>query len=98
MDVRLVDPESGSAAPARDMARRLPDRLQPTAESLGCEVELAHVAEISQRSGGSERQLTLFAETSDLAEVVRRSVGSSRVRNATRLVANPLGVYPLAPC
>jgi glutamate---cysteine ligase / carboxylate-amine ligase len=98
MDVRLVDPETGSAAPARDMARRLADRLQPTAESLGCEAELAHVAEISQRSGGSDRQLTLFAETGNLAEVVRRSVGSSRVRNAPGLVANPLGVYPLAPC
>jgi glutamate---cysteine ligase / carboxylate-amine ligase len=98
MDARLIDPESGLAVPVRDMARRLADRLQPTAESLGCEVELARVAEISQRPGGSERQLGLFAETGNLAEVVRRSVGLSRLRTSPPLLANPLGVHPLAPC
>jgi carboxylate-amine ligase len=98
MEARLVDPESGSAVPARDMARRLADRLQPTAESLGCEVELGRVAELAQHRGGAERQLTLYAETGELTEVVRQSIASSHLRTAQPLVTSPFDMAPLAPC
>ncbi len=79
LGARLADPDSGTPVPARELARRLVDRLMPTAESLGCPAHLARVAEMAGRPSGAERQLASFAETGDLAEVVRRSVLASRL-------------------
>lgn len=104
LGARLVDPETGTPLAARDLARRLVDRLMPTAEALGCPAELARVAEMAARPSGAERQLALFAETGDLAEVVRRLVEPSprpepetSFAPSSLITAPMLGLAPLQP-
>jgi carboxylate-amine ligase len=107
LGARLADTESGTPTPARELARRLVDRLMPTAESLGCAAELARVAAMADGPSGAERQLAVLAETGDLAEVVRRGVAMARVPepvllgcsfDGMPLLASPtLGLAPLQP-
>ena len=79
LGARLADPDTGETAPARDLALRLVDRLGATAEALGCGTYLARVAGLAGRPSGAERQLGAFAETGDLAGVVRRMLDASRL-------------------
>ncbi len=107
LGARLADMETGTPTPARELARRLVDRLMPTAESLGCAGELARVAELADGPSGAERQLAALAETGDLRQVVRRGVAAARVSepvlsggafDAMLLQAAPtLGLAPLQP-
>lgn len=83
LGARFADIDTGEATSARDLTLRLVDRLGPTAEDLGCGAYLAYLAEMAGRPSGAERQLTAFAETGDLAEVVRRTIGVSRLSDPT---------------
>jgi carboxylate-amine ligase len=104
LGARLADLETGTPAPARELAKRLVDRLMPTAESLGCAGELTCVADLADAPSGAERQLTVFEETGDFAEVVRRGVEAARITapvpaggalNVPDLLASPaLGLAP----
>ena len=76
MDARLVDPASHQAVPARQVVHTLLDRLQTRAEELGCTPYLEIVREMADQPTGSVRQLQVFEETNDLAEVVRRMLDS----------------------
>jgi carboxylate-amine ligase len=91
---RLADIETGTLAPARELARRLVDRLMPTAESLGCATELAGVADLAQTPSGAERQLETLERTGDLAEVVRRGLEAARV-SGPALAGGAIDVTPL---
>ena len=107
MGARLADMETGTPAPARELAKRLVDRLMPAAESLGCASDLARVAELADGPSGAERQLAVLAETGNLAEVVRRGVAAARVAEPALsgaasdgmplLAAPALGLAPLQP-
>lgn len=107
LGARLADMEEGTPIPVRDLAKRLVDRLMPTADSLGCAAELAGVVELVDRPSGAERQLGVLAETGDLVEVVRRGVAAARVPesvlaggvfDAMPLIGPPtLGLAPLQP-
>ena len=93
LGARLADTDSGEPTPARELALRLVDRLMPTAESLGCAPYLAEVAVLAERPSGAERQLGHHEETGDLAEVVRRSVESSRLDLPSS--ASPVRTFPM---
>ena len=107
MGARIANMETGTPEPARELAKRLVDRLMPTAESLGCAAELARVAEMADGPSGAERQLAALAETGNLAEVVRRGVAAARVSEPALsggafdrmplLAAPALGLAPLQP-
>jgi len=77
MHARLVDPASHQAVPARQVVHTLLDRLQARALELGCTPYLEIVREMADQPAGSVRQLQIFEETNDLAEVVRRMMARS---------------------
>jgi glutamate---cysteine ligase / carboxylate-amine ligase len=79
MDARLVDPASHQAVPARQVVRSLLDRLQARAEELGCVPYFEIVREMVEQPTGAVRQLQIYEETNDLAEVVRRMLACSEV-------------------
>ena len=55
LDGTLIDPESGVVEPTRERIARLLEQLQPHAEALGCERELAHAWSLL-RANGATRQ------------------------------------------
>ena len=67
------------AQPARGAAEALIRRLDGLADRLDCRRSLAHALEMTVRPTGAERQLLLHREVGDLAEVVRRMSGRSRL-------------------
>lgn len=79
MDARLVDPASHQPVPAREVVRSLLDRLQGRAEELGCSPYFEVVRDMLEQPTGSVRQLQIYAETNDLAEVVRRMLVRSEL-------------------
>jgi glutamate---cysteine ligase / carboxylate-amine ligase len=85
LDARLVDPSTLEAQPARGAAEALIRRLEAMSARLGCHRELGHALEMTVRPTGAERQLLLYREVGDLAEVVRRMSARSR------LSSDPLG-------
>jgi carboxylate-amine ligase len=72
MDAQLVDLTSRRTVPVRTVIRDLVERLAPTAEALGCASQLRSVLDMAERPTGAQRQLAIYTETGDLAEVVRR--------------------------
>jgi carboxylate-amine ligase len=77
MDANLVDPATLTAIEARRLVNNLVDRLRPRAQELGCAQYLEIVRDIAARPTGSVRQLKVFEETNNLAEVVRRMLAIS---------------------
>jgi carboxylate-amine ligase len=72
MEARLVDSGTHKAVPVRQVVHALLDRLQGRAQELGCASYLEIVREMAEEPTGSVRQLQIFQETNDFAEVVRR--------------------------
>ncbi len=89
LEAELVDPATMDAEPARGAAEAMIRRLEPLADRLGCRRPLGHALEMTVRPTGSERQLLLYREVGDLAEVVRRMSGRSRLSAEP---AGPVGV------
>jgi carboxylate-amine ligase len=79
LDAELVDPVTLRPQPARRMAEELARGLSGCAERLGCAPELESVAALAAGRNGAQRQLAVFQQTGDLAEVVRRLSEASRV-------------------
>jgi carboxylate-amine ligase len=77
MEAKLVDPATHDAVETRRVVDNLLDRLGPRAEELGCARYIEIVREIVDGPTGSVRQLRIFGETHDLAQVVRRMVAKS---------------------
>jgi carboxylate-amine ligase len=73
----LVEPDTLKATPARAVAEGLVDRLQEVAEELGSARHLRRIREMSASPTGADRQLAIYEETGDLAEVVHRMVARS---------------------
>jgi hypothetical protein len=53
--------------------------LKPRAQELGCTSYLEIVRSICEQPTGSVRQLQIFQESGDLAEVVRRMMDASEL-------------------
>ncbi len=77
MDARLVDPQTLLSVPARKVVHALLDRLKDRAVELGCPAQLEIAREMADEPTGSMRQLDIFRETGDLAQVVRRMLEQS---------------------
>jgi carboxylate-amine ligase len=85
MDANLVDPGTYESIPARQVVHGLIDRLAPCGEELGCAADLRNLRQLLDQPTGSMRQLQIFAETNNLAEVVRRMI------SLTEPAASPSG-------
>jgi carboxylate-amine ligase len=79
LDAELVDPATMQAESARDTAGSMIRRFESLADRLECRRQLGHALAMTEGSTGSERQLLLYREVGDLAEVVRRMAGRSRL-------------------
>ena len=69
-----LNPGTYQAIPARQVVHSLIDRLEERGVELGCASHLQGVREIAEQPTGSMRQLQIFEETNNLAEVVRRMI------------------------
>ena len=67
----VVDPRSGNGERITTLIRRTLRRLEPEARNLGCERELAGMHRILADGNGADRQLAVYAVTSDPRAVAR---------------------------
>ena len=74
IDAELVDLPHRSRCDARELSRRLVERLRPHAEELGCARELEGVLEIVDRGTGAQRQLAVWRADRDLRALMRSIV------------------------
>jgi carboxylate-amine ligase len=74
LDGELVDLPERRLVPARELARRLYDRLLGHAEDLGSEAELEGVLDLIERGNGAQRQRVVYEANRDLDEVLREIV------------------------
>jgi gamma-glutamyl:cysteine ligase YbdK (ATP-grasp superfamily) len=54
-------------------------RLEPTAEELGCSHYLRHCVNLASQPSAAQRQLDILAETGDPHEIVRRMTEAARI-------------------
>jgi glutamate---cysteine ligase / carboxylate-amine ligase len=74
----LVDPRTGRPAPAADVLHALVDHVRPALLAAGDDRRVRDgVAEVLVRGNGAALQRRLYAETGDLAEVVRAAVSAT---------------------
>jgi carboxylate-amine ligase len=77
LDGELVDLPERRTVPAKDLARRLVDRLREHAADLGSEAELAGVVDLIERGSGAHRQRVVYEANRDYAEVMREIVDAT---------------------
>lgn len=77
MESELVDLPGTDRVPARDLARRLVDRLRPHAEELGSLTDFEYVDDLLEHGNGASRQVVVYGANHDLREVVREIVDAS---------------------
>jgi carboxylate-amine ligase len=73
----LIDLPQSARVPARELARRLVERLRPHAQQLGSVRELDAVSELIEGGTGAERQLADWRADRDLRALVRKIVAST---------------------
>jgi carboxylate-amine ligase len=78
----LIDLPRSSRVPARELARRLVDRLRPHARELGSERELEAVTDLVEGGTGAERQLAEWRADRDMRGLVRK-IAASTARGVT---------------
>ncbi|MGP0067939.1 MAG: YbdK family carboxylate-amine ligase [Isosphaeraceae bacterium] len=79
LDAELVDSNSMEALPARKAAEALIRRIGKLSGFLGCRRHLGHALDMTARSTGSQRQIAIYEEVGDLAEMVRRLSAQSQL-------------------
>jgi carboxylate-amine ligase len=78
MDGELVDLPLQRRVPAKELARRLYDRLREHAQDLGSANELEGIEDLLQNGNGAQRQRVVYEANHDYAEVMREIVEASR--------------------
>jgi carboxylate-amine ligase len=79
LDAKLVDCDTFTLRPARDVARNLITVLEPIAQRLGCGRYLQLASRLASGPTWAERQIALFKETDDRRAVVQRMTEMSRL-------------------
>ena len=82
LEAQLVDSNTYTVHPARDVVRELVRELLPTAQDLDCSEQLERVLALAEQPNWSRRQLDILNESHDPAEVVRRMTEHSKIRAA----------------
>ena len=78
LDAEIIRDEDGNVMALRRSVGELVERLEPTAEKLGCLTQLRGVHEILERGTSATRQREVFAETHDLSAVIDSLVEEMR--------------------
>jgi carboxylate-amine ligase len=77
LDGELVDLPSTDRVSARELTRRLMERLRPHADELGSADEFDGLADILENGTGAARQQVVYEANHDLQEVVREIVDAT---------------------
>ena len=77
LDASLVDLPGSDRVSARDLARRLLERLRPHAEELGSAAEMEGIEDLLRHGTGSERQRKVYEANHDLGEVMKEIVAAT---------------------
>jgi glutamate---cysteine ligase / carboxylate-amine ligase len=77
LDGELVDLPTSERVGARDLARRLLDRLREHAQDLGSADDLEGVADLIDGGSGAQRQLVIYEANHDLIEVMADIVAAT---------------------
>jgi glutamate---cysteine ligase / carboxylate-amine ligase len=78
LDAEIIRDEDGNVMALRRSLGELVERLEPTAEKLGCLTQLRGVHDILERGTSATRQREVFAETHDLSAVIDSLVEEMR--------------------
>jgi carboxylate-amine ligase len=78
MDSELVDLPDRRRVPAKELARRLYDRLREHAQDLGSAAELEGIQDLLANGNGAQRQRVVYEANHDYAEVIREIVEATR--------------------
>src|ERR1044072_5048190 len=78
MDGELVDLPERRLVPAKQLARRLYDRLREHAQDLGSAAELEAIEDILENGNGAARQRVVYEANHDYQEVIREIVEATR--------------------
>jgi glutamate---cysteine ligase / carboxylate-amine ligase len=79
MDGELVDLPERRMIPAKDLAKRLYDRLREHAQDLGSADELEAIEDILQHGNGAQRQRIVYEANHDYGEVIREIVAATNL-------------------
>src|SRR4051794_32046815 len=77
LEAQLVDLPKMDRVHARELARRLMDRLRPHAEDLGSTEDFDCIEDILDRGNGASRQIVVYEANHDLREVVGEILAAS---------------------
>ncbi len=77
LEGELVDLPERRPVPARELARRLYDRLREHAQDLGSAAELEGVLDLIERGNGAQRQRVVYEANRDYAELMREIVDAT---------------------
>jgi carboxylate-amine ligase len=78
MDGELVDLPERRLVPAKELARRLFDRLREHAQDLGSAGEFDAIEDLLQNGNGAHRQRVVYEANHDYGEVMREIVEATR--------------------
>ncbi|QGJ68996.1 Glutamate--cysteine ligase [Planctomycetales bacterium 10988] len=81
MEAELVDEFTLEVMPVRQRLQRLVASLWPAAEQLQCTTYLEQMLRMAEGPGWADKQLQLFEERKDIAEVVRSLTARSRIED-----------------
>ena len=70
LDAEIIRDEEGNLVSLRRSLADLVDRLEPTAEKLGCIDDLRRISDICERGTSATRQREVYQTTRDLSKVV----------------------------
>ena len=79
LEGELVDLPQWDRVPARELARRLIDRIRDHCADLGSAAELEAVEDLLERGNGAARQVVVYEANHDLREVVAEIVAATAV-------------------
>jgi carboxylate-amine ligase len=77
LDGELVDLPSNERVGAKDLARRLLDRLREHAQDLGSAAELEGIDDLIEGGSGAQRQMVVYEANHDLDEVMAEIVAAT---------------------
>jgi glutamate---cysteine ligase / carboxylate-amine ligase len=79
LEGELVDLPKWDRVPARELARRLIDRIRDHCRDLGSDAELEAVEDLLEHGNGAARQVVVYEANHDLREVVAEIVAATAV-------------------
>jgi carboxylate-amine ligase len=77
LEGELVDLPERRNVPAKELARRIHDRLREHAQDLGAEAELEGIIDLVERGTGAQRQRVVYEANEDWTELLREIVDAT---------------------